>query len=950
MTSKGRFALGLLLLAVCFATAGGAEALPSARTLEGHSGKVYSVAIFPDGTLLASGSADNTVRLWNVTTGAEVRRLAGHTNSVYSVAFSPDGTLLASGSADNTVKLWNVMTGAQLHILSGHTGTVCSVAFSPDGKLLASGSADRAITLWDVARRAEVRTLAGHTSAVCSVAFSPDGKLLASGSDDSKVKLWDVATSLTVSSGEEEAVLTLAGHTGYVRSVAFSPDGKLLASGSEDDTVKVWDVSALTAATHSVSETGAGSSSQPGQSSSTGPTTPAPTSTPETQLGQGSSTGSTTPPPASTPETGAGTSQAESGQGMGSTTPACITVSHAESVYSSSFSPDGRLLASGSYDGTVKLSDAATGALVHTLVQASTVWSVAFSPDGKLLASGLRDGEVKLWNVATGTEVRTLTGHTDIVWSVVFSPDGKFLASGSEDKTVKLWDIATGAVVRTLVAHSEAATCVAFSPDGTLLASGMWEEVELWNAATGEEVRTLVGHVYYVNSVAFSPDGRLLASGSSDSTIKLWDVATGAVVRTLAGHTGRVWSVAFSPDGKLLASGADDMTVKLWDVATGEEVLSLQGHTGYVSSVAFSPDGRFLASGSWDKTVKLCDVSALTTPTHSVPETGAGSSSQPGQGSTTTPKPSSSGEIQPVSPCPEGPPGEGGVIQLSPTRLYTTPDAGLRIVPSPEGYVTVAPVAGEAGAQRQYTCLLPVDLPPVACGEGIALDSLRICFRSHTALDEIQSIEIGYLSDAGSFQRVAEIVGKQSSLTWQCLTFPLNGLSAPRPILIRLHLGLAGGPDGDFSIVSFALGYRVVDWSSVATASWRLEGSPAGFSCAKALFGVHSYGDWVGDFTEYCDGWGVGTACPLMGAALRNNCSQVIYVRDIRITEIDDQQNEVREVPPLGSTSGSVDPMSVEMWWWANVCDMETGIYRITFHTDVGDFIEVFTIDNDKRP
>ena len=203
------------------------------RTLTGHTSYVDSVAFSPDDTLLASGSHDKTIAIWDVATGDVVRILEGHTAPVWTVAFSPDGTLLASGSWDNTVKLWDVATGAEVHTLEGHTAPVSRVAFSPDGTLLASGSWDNTVKLWDVATGAEVRTLRDHANAVLSVAFSPDGKFLASGSYDMTVRLWDVDTGTRV--------FTVAGHTDRVCSVAFSPDGKLLASGSYDNTVKLWD-------------------------------------------------------------------------------------------------------------------------------------------------------------------------------------------------------------------------------------------------------------------------------------------------------------------------------------------------------------------------------------------------------------------------------------------------------------------------------------------------------------------------------------------------------------------------------------------------------------------------------------------------------------------------------------------------------------------------------------
>ncbi|MBD2678357.1 MULTISPECIES: AAA family ATPase [Nostoc] len=284
---------------------------------------------------------------------------------------------------------------------------------------------------------------------------------------------------------------------------------------------------------------------------------------------------------------------------------------HSSSVLSVAFSPDGKTLASGSNDKTIKLWDVSTGKAIKTLTgHSSRVYSVVFSPDGKTLASGSNDNTIKLWDVSTGKAIKTLTGHSSRVYSVVFSPDGKTLASGSYDKTIKLWDVSTGKAIKTLTGHSSSGYSVVFSPDGKTLASGSYDKtIKLWDVSTGKAIKILTGHSSKVWGVVFSPDGKTLASGSDDKTIKLWDVSTGKTIKTLSGHSSSVLSVVFSPDGKTLASGSDDNTIKLWGISTGKTIKTLSGHSSLVWGVVFSPDGKTLASGSYDKTIKLWGVS-----------------------------------------------------------------------------------------------------------------------------------------------------------------------------------------------------------------------------------------------------------------------------------------------------------------------------------------------------
>ena len=285
-------------------------------------------------------------------------------------------------------------------------------------------------------------------------------------------------------------------------------------------------------------------------------------------------------------------------------------------VYSVAFSPDGKTLASGNWDGTVQLWEVSTGQVKATLEgDMNFVLSVAFSPDGKTLASGggsESDSTVQLWDVSSGQLKATLKGDMNAVESVAFSSDSATLASASMDGTVRLWEVSTGQVKAILKGHMNYFVySVAFSPDGKTLASGSDSTVQLWDVSSGQLKATLEGYTSIVISVAFSPDGKTLASGGwGDGTVRLWEVSTSQVKATFEGHTHVVTSVAFSPDGKTLASASPDGTVRLWDVSSGQVKATLEGHTDAVESVAFSPDGTFLASGNWDGTVRLWEVSS----------------------------------------------------------------------------------------------------------------------------------------------------------------------------------------------------------------------------------------------------------------------------------------------------------------------------------------------------
>lgn len=582
--------------------------LPEGATARLGKGEITDIKFSPDGSRFAVASSIG-IWLYDAQTGTELALLTGHQKRVSAIAFSPDGSTLASGEEGLESRIWHVEpghaeTGELLETIPG-AGRVESLVFSNAGTKLTFALHNWKLREWEKGKgaRKTVPLKRDKKPLEALMELSPDASVLATAAPGFyrrnrrfPIQVWDTRTG--------DLTSNLTEHTSWIRSLAFSPDGKTLASGDESKTIFLWDVKG--GDRRATFKIPAGGGHHALAFSPNG-----------NFLASGSSNGTIY-------LWNATKTEERWWDAVGQYMPSLVLNGHNTKVTDLAFSPDGKMLISGSQDGTVRAWDTLTGSQLFTCSEfMGPIEGIVFAQDGRTVTSVNGHGwgnprffQHRLWDSRAGSHLST--HNLKILEARAISSDGTTLAAEDKNRTFHLWNLhenRSQAALASVHPKNDLNVKFAFSPDGNILASGdktgslrLWEvphrpksAIKQLFPATAAKIEphiTIKAHAGGIITLAFSPDGKTVASSGGDSKVCLWNVDTGNAIRTLTQHQHPVLSLAFSPDNKMLAS-ASERQCYVWDAATGDRISVLKREQHKTTgALVFSPDSSILVNGT----------------------------------------------------------------------------------------------------------------------------------------------------------------------------------------------------------------------------------------------------------------------------------------------------------------------------------------------------------------
>jgi len=521
---------------------------PLKAVYRGHNKPVTCVAISRSNNLIASGSADDTIILWNIAFAHAIKCLKGHKRSITALSISTKGDLIASGSYDKTIKVWDIKSGKEVKYFSEFDEAVYSVAFSPDGKTIAGGSY-KTLKIWNI-NSGDSYVLEDNLLIAKCLDFSPDGKYLVSGSGDSRgvdciLRVWDLEA--------KKVKLRLIGHLLDINSVKFSPDGRTIISGSSDKTIRIWDANTgieLECLSEFSNSINCAAFSPDGKRFVCGS---------EDTFQQGENLKIW---------------DLESDNQM------VRLYGHTDSVNDVCFSKDGQNIISCSNDNTIRIWDAlCENEPIKLKRQTGEIKSQVLSSNEKIVVSGGEDGEIIIWDSITGKTTYSIDCYKSEVSALALSSDSTKIACGLSDSTIRIWDIKTDSEILKIK---------------NKVNSDIWDKLDPFLKdqliKAGAQVEPIV------KKVVFSPDNQKIISFSIDECIRVWDLKKGNQLFNLDCDGHKITEIAYSSYGNYIAAGSSHGVIIMWNAKTGKHLKEIYGHRDEILKLTFTSNEKHLIS------------------------------------------------------------------------------------------------------------------------------------------------------------------------------------------------------------------------------------------------------------------------------------------------------------------------------------------------------------------